>query len=220
MPEQSYADGERLGKRPRDAAFANNTPPSKRRRALQDVGANDARLNHSDPCYAKPSITCALNESALIGGKVSEPKYLDTSPLNLQKRRESHQSNLRSENERKEKSSNSSWPKMLDHETFERGSISEQRIVLRAYEKELVEYIDLIQAGAVPTYRVMKLLNRMNTHIATLDAARDKVQMLLEERTQRRTQIIKLMHEEESNDREIIELIDAMEPTKEIDDIV
>ena len=91
------------------------------------------------------------------------------------------------------------WPKIQGSEAFEQATVGQQRQQLTDYMQDLLEYSELIQAGAVPIGFVSKFFKRLDTHFHLIEAKLDQVEVLHRREAARKFQISKLWAEGSSD---------------------
>ena len=66
---------------------------------------------------------------------------------------------------------------------------------LNSYRKDLFNYIDMIQAGAIPVQFIKSFLNRLDAHIEQMDRVLHGVELLLAKQKKRQSKMLKLQQE-------------------------
>lgn len=157
----------------------------KKRKALQDISGSNSRTNilttAFEPPDAKSSSTqskpAQITATALVKAVEPKPRAVSTSSL------------LRTSK------SGNNWPRMQDSTEFAGATLQDQRMELNSYRKDLFNYIDMIQAGAIPVQFAKSFLNHLDALIEQMDWVLHGVELLHAKQKKRQSKMLKLLQE-------------------------
>jgi len=99
------------------------------------------------------------------------------------------------------------WPVLPKRRRFAQSSIAEQRESLVTYMDELEEYLDIIQAGAVPVHMVKSLFQRLGAHFEAVTQTLDDVEVTHQRVDDTQKKMKRMMDDVEEERREVSDLL-------------
>lgn len=169
----------------------------KKKRALQDISGSNSRTNALAGAFESPEAKAASEK-----GRTIQPLTTAAVKAMQQKPRAvSASSALRASK------SGNNWPHLQNSTEFAAATLAEQRLELNCYRKDLFNYVDMIQAGAIPVSFVKSLLGRLDTHIEQMDTKMQAVEKLHSKENKRLTKMAKLYNDASEDYRKATQLI-------------
>lgn len=187
---QSASQEKKSGKRPAE----DDVQPEyqqftlKKRKTLQDISGSNSHTNALAGAFNPPDV-----RSASAQDKTTTVKVVSDKPRAVSLARASKSGN--------------NWPRMQDSNEFAGAGLADQRIELNSYRRDLFNYIDMIQAGAIPVQFVRSFFGRLDTHISQMDSALQALQKLNNKQHNRLNKMHRLHKEAHEDQSKIDELI-------------